>query len=136
MDVGLWPSIAGSRCILSLKAQWLLDILARNPFQNPLPYEKLVGDLAGAFSRRINIQHRLVYQVYAEQRTVKVIRMWTHYEGVARFTINPFAVRASTHPCGLTPPSPPTSSVHEAHYTTAIQRRISSSRVERAITSA
>ena len=62
------------------QAQRLLDILAKNPFQNPPPYEKLVGDLAGAFSRRINIQHRLVYQVYAEQRTVKVIRMWTHYE--------------------------------------------------------
>ena len=63
-----------------MEAQRLLDILAKNPFQNPPPYEKLVGDLAGAFSRRINIQHRLVYQVYAEQRTVKVIRMWTHYE--------------------------------------------------------
>ena len=62
------------------QAQRLLGILAKNPFQNPPPYEKLVGDLAGAFSRRINIQHRLVYQVYAEQRTVKVIRMWTHYE--------------------------------------------------------
>ena len=62
------------------QAQRLLDILAKNPFQNPPPYEKLVGDLAGAFSRRINIQHRLVYQVYAEQRTVKVIRMWTHHE--------------------------------------------------------
>ncbi len=62
------------------QAQRLLDILAKNPFQNPPPYEKLVGDLAGAFSRRINIQHRLVYQVYAAQRAVKVIRMWTHYE--------------------------------------------------------
>ena len=62
------------------QAQRLLDILAKNAFQNPPPYEKLVGDLAGAFSRRINIQHRLVYQVYAKQRTVKVIRMWTHYE--------------------------------------------------------
>lgn len=58
----------------------LLDILRRNPFQNPPPYEKLRGDLAGAYSRRINIQHRLVYQVYEEGRTVKVIRMWTHYE--------------------------------------------------------
>ena len=62
------------------QTQRLLDILAKNPFQNPPPYEKLVGDLAGAFSRRINIQHRLVYQVYAKQRTVKIIRMWTHYE--------------------------------------------------------
>jgi Txe/YoeB family toxin of toxin-antitoxin system len=58
----------------------LLDILGRNPFQNPPPYEKLRGDLAGAYSRRINIQHRLVYQVHEEARTVKVIRMWTHYE--------------------------------------------------------
>lgn len=61
-------------------AQRLLDILAKDPFQNPPPWEKLVGDLAGAFSRRINIQHRLVYQVYHAERTVKVIRMWTHYE--------------------------------------------------------
>ena len=58
----------------------LLDIVANNPFQNPPPYEKLVGDLAGAYSRRINIQHRLVYQVYQPERTVKVLRMWTHYE--------------------------------------------------------
>ncbi len=65
---------------LKPQAQRLLDILAKNPFQNPPPYEKLMGDLAGAFSRRINIQHRLVYQVYAKERTVKVIRMWTHYE--------------------------------------------------------
>ena len=65
---------------LQPQAQRLLDILAKNPFQNPPPYEKLVGDLVGAFSRRINIQHRLVYQVHAKQRTVKVIRMWTHYE--------------------------------------------------------
>ena len=65
---------------LKPQAQRLLEILAENPFQKPPPYEKLVGDLAGAFSRRINIQHRLVYQVYAKDRTVKVIRMWTHYE--------------------------------------------------------
>jgi Txe/YoeB family toxin of toxin-antitoxin system len=57
-----------------------LDILGVNPFQNPPPYEKLVGDLAGAYSRRINIKHRLVYQVFSEIRTVKVIRMWTHYD--------------------------------------------------------
>ena len=62
------------------KAQKLLAILGKDPFQNPPPYEKLVGDLAGAFSRRINIQHRLVYQVYKEERTVKVIRLWTHNE--------------------------------------------------------
>jgi Txe/YoeB family toxin of toxin-antitoxin system len=65
---------------LKPQAQRLLDILAKNPFQNPPPYEKLMGDLAGAYSRRINIQHRLVYQVYAAERTVKVMRMWTHYE--------------------------------------------------------
>jgi toxin YoeB len=62
------------------QAQRLLNILARDPFQNPPPYEKLVGDLAGAYSRRINIQHRLVYQVYEAEKAVKVIRMWTHYE--------------------------------------------------------
>ena len=65
---------------LKPQAQRLLDLLAKNPFQNPPPYEKLVGDLAGAYSRRINIQHRLVYQVYEAERTIKVIRMWTHYE--------------------------------------------------------
>ena len=65
---------------LKSQAQRLLDIIARNPFQSPPPYEKLVGDLAGAYSRRINIQHRLVYQVYDADRTVKVVRMWTHYE--------------------------------------------------------
>ena len=62
------------------KAEALLKVLERNPFQNPPPYEKLVGDLAGAYSRRINIQHRLVYQVLPDIRTVKVIRLWTHYE--------------------------------------------------------
>lgn len=62
------------------KAEALLEILAKNPFQSPPPYEKLVGDLAGAYSRRINIQHRLVYQIYRKERTVKMLRMWTHYE--------------------------------------------------------
>ena len=62
------------------KAEKLLDILRKDPFQTPPPYEKLVGDLSGAYSRRINIQHRLVYQVLKEIKTVKVIRMWTHYE--------------------------------------------------------
>ena len=65
---------------LKLKAQWLLDILRANPYQTPPPYEKLVGDLSGAYSRRINIQHRLVYQVLDNIKTVKIIRMWTHYE--------------------------------------------------------
>ena len=65
---------------LQVKAQKLLAILQENPFQNPPPFEKLVGDLAGAYSRRINIQHRLVYQVYAKEQTIKVIRLWTHYE--------------------------------------------------------
>lgn len=62
------------------KASVLLAILRVNPFQNPPPYEKLVGDLSGAYSRRINIQHRLVYQVLDEEKIVKVLRMWTHYE--------------------------------------------------------
>jgi Txe/YoeB family toxin of toxin-antitoxin system len=65
---------------LKAKAQQLLDLLAEDPFRSPPPYEKLVGDLRGAFSRRINIQHRLVYQVLTDQRVVKVLRMWTHYE--------------------------------------------------------
>ena len=65
---------------LKLKALELLAILELDPFQNPPPYEKLVGDLAGAYSRRINIQHRLVYEVFTETRTVRVLRMWTHYE--------------------------------------------------------
>jgi toxin YoeB len=62
------------------KAELLLAILAKDPFQNPPPYEKLVGDLAGAYSRRIDIQHRLVYEAMTRERTVKIIRMWTHYE--------------------------------------------------------
>ena len=62
------------------KAQQLLSVLADTPFQTPPPYEKLVGDLSGAYSRRINIQHRLVYQVVESERTVKVLRMWSHYE--------------------------------------------------------
>ncbi|WP_404425847.1 Txe/YoeB family addiction module toxin [Nibricoccus sp. IMCC34717] len=62
------------------QAQRLLDLLARDPFAKPPPYEILVGDLKGAYSRRINIQHRLVYEVFAKQKIVKVIRMWTHYE--------------------------------------------------------
>ncbi len=65
---------------LSDKAKQLLAVLEENPFQNPPPYEKLVGDLSGAYSRRINIQHRLVYQVISEANTVKVLRLWSHYE--------------------------------------------------------
>ncbi len=65
---------------LKEKAENILSILQQNPFQIPPSYEKLVGDLSGAFSRRINIQHRMVYQVYEKEKTVKVIRMWTHYE--------------------------------------------------------
>ena len=65
---------------LKEKAQELIGVLRKNPFQNPPPYEKLVGDLAGAYSRRINIQHRLVYQVLNEEKVVKVLRFWTHYE--------------------------------------------------------
>ena len=62
------------------KVEALLEILREDPFRSPPPFEKLVGDLAGAYSRRINIQHRLIYQVIKEAKTVKVIRMWTHYE--------------------------------------------------------
>ena len=65
---------------LKPKAQTLLDVLQEAPFQSPPPYEKLVGDLQGAFSRRINIHQRLVYQVLADEHVVKVLRMWTHYE--------------------------------------------------------
>jgi len=65
---------------LRAKVEALLDIVAGDPFQSPPQFEKLVGDLAGAYSRRINIQHRLVYQVLKEDRVVKVLRMWTHYE--------------------------------------------------------
>jgi Txe/YoeB family toxin of toxin-antitoxin system len=69
-----------SRSGLADKARELLAILEDNPFQTPPPYEQLAGDLSGFYSRRINIHHRLVYQVWKEQRTVKVVRMWTHYE--------------------------------------------------------
>ena len=65
---------------LKPKAQELLALLASNPLQNPPPYEKLVGDLAGAYSRRINIQHRIVYEVFIKEGVVRVLRMWTHYE--------------------------------------------------------
>ena len=65
---------------LKAKAQELLEVLASDPFQNPPPYEKLVGDLEGAYSRRINIQHRLVYEVFRKERIVRVLRMWSHYE--------------------------------------------------------
>ena len=65
---------------LKPKAQGLLDVLGQDSFQNPPPFEKLVGDLEGAYSRRINIQHRLVYEVFKAERTVRVLRMWTHYE--------------------------------------------------------
>ena len=65
---------------LKSKAQELLDLIKENPYQNPPPFEKLVGDLTGAYSRRINIQHRLVYQVYEKERIIKVIRLWMHYE--------------------------------------------------------
>ena len=65
---------------LKTQALKLLEILQNKPYQNPPPYEKLVGDLTGAFSRRINIQHRLIYQILDDIKTVKVIRMWTHYE--------------------------------------------------------
>ena len=65
---------------LKPNAEALLDILSHNPFQNPPPFEKLVGDLSGTYSRRINIHNRLVYEVFEKERTVRVLRMWTHYE--------------------------------------------------------
>ena len=65
---------------LKEKAQELLEILAQDPFQNPPPFEEFVGDLEGAHSRRINIQHRLVYEVFKKERTVRVLRMWSQYE--------------------------------------------------------
>jgi Txe/YoeB family toxin of toxin-antitoxin system len=65
---------------LKPKAQNILEIIRENPFQNPPPYEKLIGDLDGAYSRRINIQHRLIYQVYQQERIIKILRLWTHYE--------------------------------------------------------
>ena len=69
-----------ARSGLRPRAERLLTLLGRNPYESPPPFEKLVGDLAGAYSRRINIQHRLVYQILDKQRIVKVLRMWTHYE--------------------------------------------------------
>ncbi len=65
---------------LKLKTQELLELIRKDPFASPPPYEKLIGDLSGAYSRRINIQHRLVYQVLEEEHAVKVLRLWTHYE--------------------------------------------------------
>lgn len=65
---------------LKEKAQELLQVIEHNPYQNPPPYEKLVGDLAGAYSRRINIQHRLVYQILEADKIIKILRLWTHYE--------------------------------------------------------
>lgn len=67
-------------CGLKPKALELLAVLAADPLQNPPPFEILVGDLAGAYSRRINIQHRIVYEIFAKKKTVRVLRMWTHYE--------------------------------------------------------
>lgn len=67
---------------LTEKVKSLVEIIRNNPFQIPPPYEKLVGDLDGAYSRRINIQHRLVYQIYESKKTIKIIRMWTHYDKI------------------------------------------------------
>jgi len=69
-----------ARSNLEPRVRALLDVIAHDPFQNPPPYEKLVGDLAGAYSRRINIQHRLVYSVDTQANVVRILRMWTHYE--------------------------------------------------------
>ncbi len=72
------PKLAAAR--LKDKSEELLALLEKNPFRTPPPYEKLVGDLAGAYSRRINVQHRIVYQVLKKEKAVKILRMWTHYE--------------------------------------------------------
>ena len=69
-----------AQAALKLQAERLLEILKENPHKSPPPFEKLIGDLSGAYSRRINIQHRLVYQILDDIKTVKIIRMWTHYE--------------------------------------------------------
>jgi toxin YoeB len=69
-----------SQAGLKIKVLNLLDIIAQDPFKNPPPYEKLVGDLLGTYSRRINIQHRLVYEVYSNEKYIKILRMWSHYE--------------------------------------------------------
>ncbi len=76
----LKDAIKLKRAGLWKKAEKLLTIIENDPFQNPPPFEKLIGDLAGAYSRRINIQHRLVYNVFEEAKIVRVLRMWTHYE--------------------------------------------------------
>lgn len=65
---------------LSKKALSLIDLIKNNPYQNPPPYEKLIGDMQGLYSRRINIQHRLVYQIYENKKIIKIISLWTHYE--------------------------------------------------------
>lgn len=65
---------------LKSKAEQIIELLKHNPYQTPPPYEKLIGDLSGAYSRRLNIQHRIVYQILNDEKIVKVIRMWTHYE--------------------------------------------------------
>ena len=65
---------------IDTKVKKIIGLIAENPFQNPPPYEKLIGDMSGLYSRRINIQHRLVYQVYEEEKVVKIVSMWSHYE--------------------------------------------------------
>ena len=64
------------------KTKMLIDIIKETPYQTPPPYEKLIGDLEGAYSRRINVQHRLVYQIFEKEKTIKILRMWTHYENI------------------------------------------------------
>jgi len=67
-------------CSLDKKAKEILKIMKENPYQNPPPYEKLIGDLKGFYSRRINIKHRIIYEVYENENTIKILRMWTHYQ--------------------------------------------------------
>jgi Txe/YoeB family toxin of toxin-antitoxin system len=74
------PKIKSAK--LDTKVKNLIEVIKKNPFQNPPPYEKLVGDLEGAYSRRINIKHRLIYQVYETEKTIKIISVWSHYENI------------------------------------------------------
>ncbi len=71
-------------CGLDKKAKKLIDIIKKDPYKNPPPYEKLIGDLKGAYSRRINIKHRLVYEVIEEEKAIKILALWTHYEKIKK----------------------------------------------------
>ena len=80
------PKIKSAK--LDTKVKNLIEVIKKNPFQNPPPYEKLVGDLEGAYSRRINIKHRLIYQVKKKKKTIKIISVWSHYENIWGYILN------------------------------------------------